>query len=632
MIAPIRTIMIIIDLTPRKLTHIHTYTASPMKRVFIMPAAVNGTVALLALLILAAAAITTTHAFLLPPAGRSLTVPSHALLSPRPPARTPILLPTSRTNHKMRPLCSAAAAPVPAPSSIPASTVIDHPEGDTSKSQNFFERPFKGIMEDLRRKAPHYLSDFKDGANLKGVAATFFMFFACLAPAVAFGGLMGKLTEGNIGTMEMLLATAYNGMAYAMFAGQPLTIIGSTGPVLAFTLVLYRTAQNLALPFLPLYSWVGIWTSLILFLSSITSLSNLVNYFTRFTDEIFSLLISLIFLYEAVKDLSSFFLNPSVGFAKALLSLVVAFTTFNTGIALAGLRRGKLLTKPIRDTIADFAPTIGVLAGCFLTVLAKKGEILPTLLIPDTFTTSCGRPWLVNIWLLPVWARWAAFVPALMSSVLLFMDQNITVRLVNSPAHKIKKGYGLHIDLFIVSILTLVNSLFGLPWLVAATVRSLNHVRACAKYGTTEEGEVFIESMQENRLTGLAIHSLIGFAILSCRPLLGQVPLAVLMGLFLYLGKSSLAGNQMWERLKLVITDPAQRPKAAWAQKVPYKVSTAFTALQFACLGGMWALKSSSIGVLFPLLIAALAPIRVGIERLGWFSKKDLEVLDCEDD
>lgn len=42
-------------------------------------------------------------------------------------------------------------------------------------------------------------------------------------------------------------------------------------------------------------------------------------------------------------------------------------------------------------------------------------------------------------------ARWAAFVPALMSSVLLFMDQNITVRLVDSPAHKLKKGYGLHL-------------------------------------------------------------------------------------------------------------------------------------------------------------------------------------------
>lgn len=61
-------------------------------------------------------------------------------------------------------------------------------------------------------------------------------------------------------------------------------------------------------------------------------------------------------------------------------------------------------------------------------------------------------------------------------------------------------------------------------------------------------------------------------------------------------------------------------------------MSTAFTILQFVCLGGMWALKSSKIGVLFPLLIAALAPIRVGIERVGWFKKEDLAILDADED
>lgn len=106
-------------------------------------------------------------------------------------------------------------------------------ETDTSKSHKLVERPFKGIGEDIRRKvrprlwhcfvflasldcalfsymppnqsypplhdqAPHYVSDFTDGANLKGLAAIFFLFFACLAPAVAFGGLMGKVTDGHV--------------------------------------------------------------------------------------------------------------------------------------------------------------------------------------------------------------------------------------------------------------------------------------------------------------------------------------------------------------------------------------------------------------------------------------------------
>jgi len=40
----------------------------------------------------------------------------------------------------------------------------------------------------------------------------------------------------------MIAATAVCGMVYAAFAGQPLTIIGSTGPVLAFIAVLYKTS------------------------------------------------------------------------------------------------------------------------------------------------------------------------------------------------------------------------------------------------------------------------------------------------------------------------------------------------------------------------------------------------------
>jgi hypothetical protein len=42
-------------------------------------------------------------------------------------------------------------------------------------------------------------------------------------------------------------------------------------------------------------------------------------------------------------------------------------------------------------------------------------------------------------------ARFAALIPAVMSSVLLFMDQTITVRLVNSPAYHLKKGAGYHL-------------------------------------------------------------------------------------------------------------------------------------------------------------------------------------------
>jgi HCO3- transporter family len=54
----------------------------------------------------------------------------------------------------------------------------------------------KGLLEDINRKLPHYKSDFTDGFNIKSVSSTLFLFFACLAPAVAFGGLLGVATGG----------------------------------------------------------------------------------------------------------------------------------------------------------------------------------------------------------------------------------------------------------------------------------------------------------------------------------------------------------------------------------------------------------------------------------------------------
>lgn len=40
--------------------------------------------------------------------------------------------------------------------------------------------------------------------------------------------------------MESLLGASMTGVVYSLFAGQPLTILGSTGPVLVFEKILYK--------------------------------------------------------------------------------------------------------------------------------------------------------------------------------------------------------------------------------------------------------------------------------------------------------------------------------------------------------------------------------------------------------
>lgn len=517
-----------------------------------------------------------------------------------------------------------------------AVTVEAEPEPE--EREPIFERLGAGIWRDYSKRIPHLKSDVTDGLNTQCLAATLFLFFACLAPAVGFGGLFAVATGGAIGTMEMVTSTAACGVVYALFSAQPLTIIGSTGPVLAFVATLATLAKQMSLPFLPLYAWTGLWTSLILFLSSITSASNLVRYLTRFTDEIFSVLISAIFVVEALSDVGGTFSNPASTFTKALLTLALSSVTYATATTLKGLRSSVYFTKRVRNTLSNFAPTIGVVSACLLARWARlaHGTVaagLPALALPATFATTSGRPWLVPLLDLPVWARWASFVPALMATVLLFLDQNITVRLVNNPQYKMTKGRrknnvvdGMHADILVVSILTAIQSVLGIPWLVAATVRSISHVRALSTYDS--DGKV--SGSMEQRVTGTCIHALIGCCVLFAKPrtLLTQVPLAVLMGLFMYLGTSALPGNEMWERICNLFKDKSIAPKSRWTDKVPNNVTKLFTYVQVACLGAMFWVKSSPYGVLFPVVIAMLAPLRFGMERTGAIKKEYMDVLD----
>ena len=69
-------------------------------------------------------------------------------------------------------------------------------------------RIFGGLVGDLKRKAPFYLSDFRDGLSSKVAGTTLFLYFAVLANAIAFGALTGVLTDGQIGISEMFVVTA----------------------------------------------------------------------------------------------------------------------------------------------------------------------------------------------------------------------------------------------------------------------------------------------------------------------------------------------------------------------------------------------------------------------------------------
>ena len=66
----------------------------------------------------------------------------------------------------------------------------------------FSFRIFGGLRDDIKRKIPFYLSDFKDALHIQCFASFIFLYFACLTPIITFGGLLGDATDNNmVGTV-----------------------------------------------------------------------------------------------------------------------------------------------------------------------------------------------------------------------------------------------------------------------------------------------------------------------------------------------------------------------------------------------------------------------------------------------
>jgi hypothetical protein len=160
---------------------------------------------------------------------------------------------------------------------------------------------------------------------------------------------------------------------------------------------------------------------------------------------------------------------------------------------LVSYRSSILFTHRIREFLSDFGPALTIIIMTFVGSLPMvSGLGIDYLKAPKRFQLANGRPWLIPLWELPMWARGAAIVPAALLTILFFLDHNISIRVVNSPDNKMKKSPAYHLDLFVLGIIVFMSSLLGLPWMCAATIQSLNHVRSVTDWRpiVNEDGKV----------------------------------------------------------------------------------------------------------------------------------------------
>uniref|UniRef100_A0A4W5RWF3 Anion exchange protein n=1 Tax=Hucho hucho TaxID=62062 RepID=A0A4W5RWF3_9TELE len=552
-----------------------------------------------------------------------------------------------------------------------------------------------GLLLDIKRKAPHYLSDYTDAVSLQCLASFLFLYCACMSPVITFGGLLGEATEGRISAIESLFGASMTGIAYSLFSGQPLTILGSTGPVLVFEKILYKFCKEYGLSYLSLRTCIGLWTAFLCLVLVATDASSLVCYITRFTEEAFASLICIIFIYEALEKLIHLgehypinmnnnldkltqyscscveppdpsnatvqyweqnnitaseiywealevkdcmekrgeFVGSACGphgpYIPDVLfwSVVLFFSTVFMSAFLKEFKFSRYFPTKLRAVISDFAVFITI----FTMVLVDYalGVPSPKLKVPSVFKpTRDDRGWLISpLGGNPWWTTIVTVIPALLCTILIFMDQQITAVIINRKEHKLKKGCGYHLDLFVVGVMLGVCSIMGLPWFVAATVLSISHVNSLkleSECSAPGEQPKFL-GIREQRFTGLMIFLLMGCSVFMTS-VLKYIPMPVLYGVFLYMGASSLRGIQLFDRLKLFGMPAKHQPDFIYLRHVPLRKVHLFTIIQLSCLVMLWVIKTSNYAIVFPMMVLALVFIRKLMDC--FFTKREMSWLD----
>ncbi|XP_035470204.1 solute carrier family 4 member 1a (Diego blood group) [Scophthalmus maximus] len=533
--------------------------------------------------------------------------------------------------------------------------------------------PFGGMVKDVKRRYRHYISDYTDALNPQVLAAVIFIYFAALSPAITFGGLLADKTDKMMGVSELMISTSIQGVIFCLIAAQPVLVIGFSGPLLVFEEAFYAFCKSQGIEYIVGRIWVGMWLIVIVTIIVAVEGSFLVRFISRFTQEIFSILISLIFIYETFNKLIKIFkthplilnydhLNTTLDNPfhpiitehveyhsdgnitvheleverpypnTALLSMCLMFGCFFIAFFLRQFKNGHYFPGPIRRLIGDFGVPIAIFFMIALDICIEDAYT-QKLVVPKGIevTNPKARGWFINPMGekkdFPIWMMGACCVPALLVFILIFLESQITTLIVSKPERKMMKGSGFHFDLLLLVSMGGVASIFGVPWLSAATVRSVTHANALTVMTKGPKPE--IEKVIEQRISGFLVAILVGVSIFM-EPILKMIPMTALFGIFLYMGITSLSGIQMWDRILLLITPKKYHPADAYATRVKTLRMHLFTLIQLVCLGILWVVKISPFSLALPFVLILTIPLRMFMTGT-LFTVKEMKCLDADD-
>ncbi|KAM0932588.1 putative bicarbonate transporter [Dioscorea sansibarensis] len=363
--------------------------------------------------------------------------------------------------------------------------------------------PMKGILEDIKGRTSYYSHDWTGGfrSGLRILAPTMYIFFASALPVIAFGEQLSKDTDGALSTVETLASTAICGILHSIFGGQPMLILGVAEPTVIMYSYLYSFAKGRedlgSRLFLAWAGWVCIWTALMLVLLAVFNACAVISRFTRIAGELFGMLITVLFLQEAIKGVVSEFEIPKGEdqsqplyqfqwlYTNGLLAVIFSSGVVFTALKSRGARSWRYGTGWLRSFIADYGVPLMILVWSALSyaVPGKVPSGVPRRLFsPLPWDPNSLYHWNVakDLLQVPPIYIFAAIVPAIMVAGLYFFDHGVASQMAQQKEFNLKKPSAYHYDLLVLAIMVLICGLVGLPPSNGVLPQSPMHTKSLA--------------------------------------------------------------------------------------------------------------------------------------------------------
>lgn len=482
-------------------------------------------------------------------------------------------------------------------SSAPETAAQQHPIAAADDDERLLQF-MTGVKEDFNANIGFYADDWKKPKNLPLVInASIFAFSIQLVPALIFSELSDRKTDGNIATAEVFVATLIMGVIYAVLSGQPLVILGVTGPVVILMGTSYNLAQQLGADFFSFFFWICLWAGLLHVITAAIGLVGLVWYVTPFTTQIFEFFVAFDFIYASIKDLiepialshGSYRADRSQQYATAFIGAA----TFYIAWTLTYAESWVFFNTRIRKFLSNYNTLISLVLGTAISYLpgvdlSRDGQVgldrVNIRFSPWDWRPTADRGWLVDPFQEITGSQIAfSFIPGFMFYLLFIIDHNVGSILTQSAKFNLTKPPAFHWDFFILGFTFIPCAMLGVPPGNGLIPQSPMHVRAlCTRNVVTDENgqrrEVYTHC-EEQRWSPL-IQSCLFLVALASFAVVRMIPRGCLFGLFLYLGLNMMHGNEIWQRILLNMISEDNRPPIPVVKHVPWRITQIWTAIQ----------------------------------------------------